>query len=202
MRIYTRTGDYGETSLRRGQRVPKDSLRLEALGTVDELNAAIGFAAALLREWQPPARDGKSSAPLTPRPEKSELLALLCRLQSDLLVAGADLGTPEPNHGRPPVPRVSAADVEELERQIDHYTAMLPPLRHFILRTGTPAAAALHVACTVCRRAERRVVALHREEPVNPQLLRYLNRLSDLLFTLARAANLLQGGPEIPWSPR
>ncbi|MER3406133.1 MAG: ATP:cob(I)alamin adenosyltransferase [Chloroflexota bacterium] len=139
---------------------------------------------------------------MTPRPEKSELLALLCRLQSDLLVAGADLGTPEPNHGRPPVPRVSAADVEELERQIDHYTAMLPPLRHFILRTGTPAAAALHVACTVCRRAERRVVALHREEPVNPQLLRYLNRLSDLLFTLARAANLLQGGPEIPWSPR
>jgi cob(I)alamin adenosyltransferase len=202
MRIYTRTGDDGETSLRRGQRLPKDSLRLEALGTVDELNAAIGFAAALLREWQPPAGSEDGSAPPAPRPDKSELLTLLCRLQSDLLVAGADLSAPEPNHGHPPVPRVSAADVAEIERQIDYYTAMLPPLRHFILRTGTPAAAALHVACTVCRRAERRVVALNREEPVNPELLRYLNRLSDLLFTLARVANLLQGGPEIPWSLR
>ncbi len=178
MKIYTRTGDRGETSLFGGQRVPKDHLRVEAYGTVDELNACLGWARTLL----PPG----------------EVADVVEAVQNDLFTLGADLATPEEGAE---VPRVPAAWVERLEGWIDRAQERVPPLRSFVLPGGAPAAAALHLARTVCRRAERRVVALARTEPVNPELIRYLNRLSDLLFVLARQANREAGVPEPPWRP-
>ncbi|MFO7169853.1 MAG: cob(I)yrinic acid a,c-diamide adenosyltransferase [Chloroflexota bacterium] len=180
MKIYTKTGDAGETGLWGGRRVPKDSLRVHAYGTVDECNAAIGLARA---------------AGLPP-----ELDALLEQVQSQLFVVGADLATPGE---APSIPRVGAAEVTFLEEAIDRLDAGLEPLRQFILPGGSPAAAHLHMARTVCRRAERWLVSLAREEPVNPQAGVYLNRLSDFLFVAARAANAAAGTPDVPWvSPR
>ncbi|NJN18618.1 MAG: cob(I)yrinic acid a,c-diamide adenosyltransferase [Oscillochloris sp.] len=180
MKIYTRTGDSGETGLFGGQRVPKDSLRVHAYGTVDECNAAIGVA--------------RSSA-LDPA-----LDALLNEIQSQLFVVGADLATPgESAH----IPRVSGDDVQGLEELIDRFESELEPLRQFILPGGTAAAAQLHLARTICRRAERWVVSLAHEEEINEQALTYLNRLSDLLFVMARVANARAGWNDVPWiSPR
>lgn len=175
MRIYTRTGDGGETGLWGGRRVPKDDLVMEACGTVDELNAQLGVCRALA---------------------DAATAALLARVQSDLLHLGAELA------GAGGAPRLQATDVAALEAAIDRVSAELPPLRQFILPAGGISAASLHVARTVARRAERRCVALRAAASVSATLLAYLNRLSDLLFVLARQANLAAGAPEEPWTPR
>ncbi len=182
-RIYTRSGDTGETGLFGGQRLSKDDLRVEAYGTVDELNAVLGVVRA-----QGP---------------EAEVDALLFSLQNDLFLLGADLATPaaEDTHkGRITVERVEAERTARLEQAIDRYEAALPPLTQFILPGGHPVAAALHVGRVVCRRAERRCVALARAtEDINPEIVRYLNRLSDLLFVLARYANHHNGVPDVVW---
>lgn len=179
MKIYTKTGDSGETGLFGGPRVRKDSLRIEAYGTVDELNAVLGFARA---ESLPPEIDN-----------------LLARVQSELFDVGAELATPEPRqHG---TALVGPGHIAELERDIDRFEATLAPLKQFILPGGTRGAAALHVARTVCRRAERCVVALVHtpSEIVSNEIVIYLNRLGDLLFVLARAANAASGQADVPW---
>ena len=176
-RIYTRGGDTGETGLIGGLRVPKDDLRVEAYGAVDELNAQLGTARAIVRD--------------------RDLEEVFERLQNRLFDLGAELATPKPP--QKPVSAIGAAEVKVLEGIIDLYQETLPPLREFILPVGNGLAAALHVARTVGRRAERRVVALHRKTPLNPEILRYLNRLSDLLFVLARVANARSMIPDITW---
>jgi len=174
MKVYTRKGDQGETSLVGGARVRKDAARVEAYGTVDELNAALGLAGAELVD-----------------PAFSDLREWLAVIQSALFDLGSELATPDVGErkGRGATRRVGEEDVAELEQWIDALDCELEPLRNFVLPGGSRAAAALHLACTVCRRAERRVVALGADEAVAPELVRYLNRLSDLLFTLARAVN-------------
>ena len=176
MKIYTKTGDAGETGLFGGGRVPKDDPRVRAYGEVDEANAAIGFAAAL-----------------DPRAFES---AVLQTIQRDLFTIGAELATPNTEKL---TKAVGASEVGALEDVIDKHEAKLKTLKHFILPGGTPKAAAFHVARTVCRRAERSVVALSHQHAVNPSIVHYLNRLSDLLFVLARAVNAQAGEPDIPW---
>jgi cob(I)alamin adenosyltransferase len=178
MKIYTRTGDTGETGLFGGERVSKDDRRVESYGTVDEANAALGLAICAFRA-------------------EETLKTTLLELQSELFIVGADLATPLPRE----VPRVTDAHIEHLENLIDTFEAELSPLTNFILPGGTPGACALHLARTITRRAERSVVALLRAEPesVNQATLRYLNRLADLLFVLARVANRREGVEDIPW---
>lgn len=178
MRIYTRTGDAGDTGLIGGERVRKDSPRVDAYGTVDELNAHLGLARALIRH--------------------ADLDVVLGRVQRELFGLGADLATP--SHGGNTPPHITSGLVTALEVDIDRLDAALAPLTHFILPGGSPGGAALHVARCVCRRAERRVASLAAEEAVNPEALRYLNRLSDLLFVLARTANARDGIPEEAWT--
>jgi len=178
-RIYTRGGDTGETSLGDGARVPKHALRVAAYGTVDEANAAIGIAR--LHADQP----------------ADEMLG---RIQNDLFDLGADLCTPENGRRAAGALRIVAAQVERLEREIDAMNETLRPLDSFILPGGTPAAAYLHLARTVTRRAERLVGELARSEAVNPEALKYLNRLSDHLFVLGRRVN--DGGArDVLWRP-
>ncbi len=177
-RIYTRGGDRGETSLGDGSRVRKADPRIEAFGTVDELNAVLGLALA--------------------RGVSDELAPWLERIQNELFDLGADLSVPLADRRRERL-RVSERQVAWLEELCDKANAALEPVRSFVLPGGTEAAALLHVARTVCRRAERRVVALAEDEPVNPAALAYLNRLSDLLFIVARSENA--GGPEPLWKP-
>jgi cob(I)alamin adenosyltransferase len=183
MKIYTKTGDEGETSLFGGVRVPKDDARVRAYGEVDELNAAIGVAMAL-----------------EPRAFES---ALLESIQRDLFTVGAELATPDPAKMHKALSRSGAAiggsDVGALEDVIDNHEAKLKPLKNFILPGGTPKAAAFHLARTVCRRAERAVVTLSRNEKINPAIIHYLNRLSDLLFVLARAVNAQAGQLDVAW---
>ena len=188
-RIYTRGGDLGETSLTGGARVKKNSLRIEAIGTVDEANAVIGIAR--LQTVGSHAMAGPDT--------------MLARIQNDLFDLGADLCVPErPARGRKapsrPSLRITAAHVLPLEQAIDRFNAPLGTLRSFVLPGGSPASAWLHLARTVCRRAERRAVALARKETINPQAVIYLNRLSDLLFVMARRAN--DGGrQDVLWVP-
>jgi cob(I)alamin adenosyltransferase len=178
VKLYTRTGDAGETSLFGGTRARKDDPRVDAYGEVDEINAWLGLARA---------------SSIDP-----ELATELERLQRDLFALGAQLADPaEKIAARVTKASLTDEDVTRLEGLIDRMEAELPPLRRFILAGGAPAGAALHVARTVCRRAERRIVALN--PPVDPVLLRYVNRLSDLLFVLARVANHRAGVPEIEW---
>ena len=183
MKIYTKTGDAGETGLFGGKRVPKDDARVRAYGEVDEANAAIGLAASL----EPTAFE----------------TAVLQTIQRDLFTIGAELATPDPAKLGNALARTGAAigsaEVGALEDVIDTHEAKLQPLKNFILPGGTPKAAAFHVARTVCRRAERAVVALARAQPVNPAILHYLNRLSDLLFVLARAVNAQAGQADVTW---
>lgn len=181
-RIYTRSGDDGSTGLGFGGRVAKDSLRIAAYGTVDELNSALGLALAL------------------GLPE--EIAGELGGLQNELFHLGSDLCVPEAEKEAHPVPRIEARHVEALEAAIDRWNGRLEPLENFVLPGGTPGAAALHVARTVCRRGERLLVALAREEAVGALALPYLNRLSDLLFVLARAANRLESRPDVLWDSR
>jgi cob(I)alamin adenosyltransferase len=178
-RIYTKTGDSGETALGDGSRVPKDHPRVAAYGTVDELNAVLGL---LLAQADAPEPD------------------LLRTVQNDLFDVGADLCVPPP----PEEPagarlRVRPVQVERLEAAIDRLNEQLKPLTSFVLPGGRPAAAWCHLARTVCRRAEREVVTLRRGEAINPQVVVYLNRLSDLLFVLARTCN--DGGADVLWVP-
>jgi cob(I)alamin adenosyltransferase len=185
-RVYTRSGDQGETSLASGQRVPKDALRIESYGTVDELNAVLGVARVA-------NRDAARSS--------SRLDAILGRLQNELFDLGADLATlPKDRHPKQPV--IEEADVTRLEALIDELNEGLPELRSFILPGGGLVAAHLHVARTVCRRAERVVTALARQEEIGAQSLIYLNRLSDLLFVLSRWAAREAGEAEILWEPK
>ena len=163
-KIYTRTGDDGTTGLATGARVAKDCPRVEAYGTVDELNACVGLVLA------------------TPTQHR------LFDLGGELAVPGRDV--------------IVATDSTDLERVLDELNASLPPLKDFVLPGGNPGAAACHLARAVCRRAERRVITLQREEPVNPESVRYLNRLSDLLFVMSRVLCRVDGGAEVVWKPR
>lgn len=178
MKIYTRTGDAGQTSLYGGQRVEKDALRIEAYGTVDELNAQMGVVRSL---------------PLPPDVEP-----LLERIQHELFLLGADLATP-PNSGAKDVRRVGEEEVRRLEADIDRLDASLPQLQAFILPSGSLAGAQLHVARTVCRRAERYIIRLVREESLDKTVVMYVNRLADLLFVVARYVNQSLGAHENPW---
>ena len=184
-RIYTKTGDKGTTALGDGRRVAKDAPRIEAYGTVDELNAVLGLVSLAVTD--------------------ADATALLRRIQNDLFDLGADLCVPQRSargksrKGRPPL-RITEAHVLPLERAIDRFNASLDPLRSFVLPGGGGASAWLHLARTVCRRAERRVVTLARRETVNPQAVIYLNRLSDLLFVMARIAND-DGRADVLWRP-
>ncbi|MGH9465310.1 MAG: cob(I)yrinic acid a,c-diamide adenosyltransferase [Thermoanaerobaculia bacterium] len=178
-KIYTKTGDDGATALGSGLRVGKDAPRIEACGAVDELNAALGIALA-----------GSLSGELAER---------LGAVQHELFELGAELAVPEEARGGRELPAIAARHVEALERAIDELASQLPPLTRFILPGGSPGAAALHQARTACRRAERRVVALSRQERVGAPLICYLNRLSDLLFTSARFENQAKGGGDVPW---
>ena len=179
-RIYTRSGDRGDTGLIGGRRVRKDHARVEAYGAVDEVNSQLGLVRTLLSD--------------------PTVAALLDDIQHRLFDLGAELATPSGARSRTTT-SITAAHVQALEDAIDRYQAMLPALREFILPGGTPLAAALHVARTVSRRAERRTVTLSRRERLNGEIVKYLNRLSDLLFVLARWANHLAGQRDVTWQP-
>ena len=181
MKIYTKTGDQGSTGLFGGGRVAKDNIRVEAYGDVDELNAVIGMA---------------RSVEMMPRIDE-----VLVPIQRDLFAIGALLATPDRDKMAQHLQKARIDDgrIEELERAIDEGEAELEPLTAFIIPGGTPKAAALHVARTVCRRAERHVVRLQHEVELPPLAVIYLNRLSDLLFTLARVANRRAGAGEVTW---
>jgi cob(I)alamin adenosyltransferase len=186
-RIYTKTGDAGQTRLVGGQKVSKSSLRLEAYGTVDELMSCLGLARTALE------------APDSP-PAAAELDRVLQRVQNELFNVGSDLATlPQDRHPQQPV--IAERHVTALEQEIDAWNESLPELRSFILPGGGWVAAYLHLARTVCRRAERRVVELAAGEPVSPQVIPYLNRLSDALFVMSRHAARLYGQPEPLWEP-
>lgn len=178
MKLYTRTGDAGQTGLYGGDRVDKDAVRVEAYGTVDELNASLGLAVAACAD--------------------ASLGRMLTDLQSRLFDLGADLCTPAEAKVSRQV-RIGARHIAELEQWIDAVCADLPPLKTFVLPGGTELAARLHLARTIARRAERRVVTLSRSEPVGEHVLAYLNRINDLLFALARQANHVAGVADVPW---
>ena len=180
-RIYTRTGDTGETGLFGGGRVAKDDIRVEAYGAVDELNAMLGVIAASIEE-----------------PVMAERLALL---QADLFALGAHLATPDAARVQQHLPPLPLERIAQMEEWMNAADDALPALRSFILPGGSPVGAQLHLARTVCRRAERRVVHLARAATVDADVVRYLNRLSDLLFMLARVANQDAGVTELPWTP-
>lgn len=180
MKLYTKRGDSGQTDLYGGRRVGKDHLRVEAYGTVDELNSHLGLAMSSA---------GAGDAVAGP----------LRSIQSRLFEIGADLATPQESSRGSSVPRITADHIVELERWIDASTAATEPMKHFVLPGGTELAARLHVARTVCRRAERVCVALAAVETIGEQVVVYLNRLSDLLFALARQANAEAGVADVPW---
>jgi cob(I)alamin adenosyltransferase len=180
-RIYTRTGDEGMTGLGGGRRVPKDSARVRAYGTVDELNSAIGVALAL---------------GLTGR-----LTTELGSIQNELFDLGSDLCWPEYDERRARIPTVQPKHVERLEQLIDELNEIVGPLTNFLLPGGAAGAAQLHVARTICRRAERETITLSHEEPIGELVLPYLNRLSDALFVMARFENRERGVDEPLWQP-
>lgn len=180
MKIYTKFGDSGETALYGGARVSKDTLQIEALGTVDELNAYIGYVQTLI--------------------DDTDLSDLLERIQNQLFSIGADLATPE-THTKSADMRISDDFTIEMEKAIDTFSDELPPLTNFILPGGGIAGAVLHVTRAVCRRSERCVVRLTREVEVNPEIVRCLNRLSDLLFVMARVVNHRAQMSEPIWKP-
>jgi len=178
LKIYTKTGDEGDTSLFGGKRVHKDDLRLEAYGTIDELNSAIGSCRAFNAH--------------------TEIDSLLAEIQNDLFILGADLATPQSSSTKE-IRRIGLVDITRLEQHIDSLESRLSPLSTFILPGGAKSAVLLHVARTICRRAERRIVSLARHESIGTAPIMYTNRLSDLLFVLARIVNMLSGNQETPW---
>jgi cob(I)alamin adenosyltransferase len=182
-KIYTKTGDQGETGLGDGSRVAKDHPRVTAYGSVDELNSVLGLLIVSTPSWEPATA------------------ALLRGIQNDLFDVGADLCRPQtPDEMPGKVLRIQAEHAARLEKAIDHWNLSLEPLKSFVLPGGTPAAAWCHLARTVCRRAERDVVTLARTETINQQVIIYLNRLSDLLFVLARVCND-RGQSDVLWEP-
>ena len=187
MKLYTRTGDDGTTGLFSGARVSKDHPRIEAYGTVDELNAVLGL---VLSACEPGHRF------------EARLHSVVSALQSRLFDIGADLATPEGAKQQARIHRIDDADVAEAEGWIDEFDGANPPLRTFVMPAGTELAARLHLARTVCRRAERTIISLGSIEPVGEPLLRYMNRLSDLFFAMARRANHERGQPDVPWTPK
>jgi cob(I)alamin adenosyltransferase len=180
-KIYTKTGDKGLTSLVGGTRLSKAHIKIEAYGTVDELNAWIGLLSDL--------------------PENLHRRALLKEIQDRLFTVGADLAS-EAEQTRKKLPELFESDIELLEKAMDEYTEIIPPLRAFVLPGGHPAVSQTHVARTVARRAERQVIRLSEEEEVNPLIVKYLNRLSDFLFVLSRKITHETGSEEISWKPR
>lgn len=178
-KIYTKTGDRGETGLFGGPRVKKSHPRIAAYGSVDELNASLGQARSLN--------------------DHADLDRILARIQNDLFEVGALLATPQAG---PAAGRLRPEDVAFLEETIDRFDRELPPLRDFILPGGSPLASVFHLARTVCRRAEREIVGLMESEPIAPEVVVYMNRLSDLLFVLARWANLKKGRTDIYWEKK
>jgi cob(I)alamin adenosyltransferase len=181
-KVYTRTGDDGTTGLGTGRRVPKDSIRIEAYGTVDEVNSHIGVAMAI----------GVDKG----------LSRELARIQNDLFHLGSDLCIPEEDKPRLKVPQIEQRHVDTLEQLMDRLSAELTPLENFILPGGSATAAHLHVARTVCRRAERVAIALSRKETIGSFTVKYLNRLSDALFVMARYENMRRGIQDITWDSR
>jgi len=181
-RIYTKGGDKGQTSLAGGQRVPKDAPRIECYGTVDELNAFAGMACVSAQEKLP------------------ELAAMLRRVQHELFNLGSILAT-RPEDVHPKQARITAAEIEQLEREIDAMNSGLAPLRSFVLPGGSRLNTELHVCRTICRRAERLAVALARDEEVPSEAIQYLNRLSDAFFVWSRWVNQQLGVPEVLWEP-
>jgi cob(I)alamin adenosyltransferase len=181
-RVYTRAGDDGTTALVGGQRVPKDSLRIEAYGTVDELNSVVGVAI---------------TSNVSPR-----LVEPLQTIQQVLFNLGSQLALDAADAGRIELPSVTMEHVSRLEKLMDEWNDELPDLKSFVLPGGTVASAQLQVARTVCRRAERVILALRREEAVEPQVIAYVNRLSDLLFVAARVENADKGEAEVLWDSR
>ncbi len=184
MNLYTRTGDDGTTGLFGGDRVSKDHPRIVAFGTIDELNACVGLAAACN------TNEGYETRPLR----------VFRELQSRLFDIGADLAAPMGSKHEDKIKRIDGDDVKQVETWIDGIDAENEPMKNFVLPGGTELAARLHLARTVCRRAEREVIALARAGPVNDQLRIYLNRISDLLFALARRANKEAGVKDVPWT--
>lgn len=180
MKIYTKKGDAGETGLFGGARVPKDDLRIRTYGTIDELNAVLGMA-------------------LAEAPSGSQVAVRCLRLQGELFQLGAELATPRGKTVSTVL--VGSAEVSAMEREIDGMEAELSPLRSFILPGGARLSGLLHFARTVSRRAERELVSLNRQEPQRPEVMMYMNRLSDYLFVTARYANHLSGVADIPWHP-
>ena len=186
MKLYTRTGDDGTTGLFSGARVSKDHPRIEAYGTVDELNAVLGLVLSACDPGHPFER---------------RLREVVGTIQSRLFDIGADLATPEGAKQQSRIRRIDDGDVAEAESWIDEVEAANPPLKAFVMPAGTELACRLHLARTVCRRAERTISSLGSIEPVGEALLRYMNRLSDLLFAMARRANHERGQPDVPWMP-
>lgn len=181
-RIYTKAGDQGQTHLAGGQRVAKDSLRIECYGTVDELNAFVGMA-------------GVSATDSTP-----ELVLILRRVQHELFNLGSILAT-QPQDVHPKQARITSAEILQLEQEIDRMNADLAPLRSFVLPGGSRLNTELHACRTICRRAERIALSLAREEEIPPEIVQYLNRLSDAFFVWSRWANHIAGIPEALWEP-
>ena len=187
MKLYPRTGDDGTTGLFSGARVSKDHPRIEAYGTVDELNAVLGLVLAACDRGHAFERRTHE---------------VISALQSRLFDIGADLATPEGAKQQAKIHRIDDADVSEAEAWIDEMESANPPLRTFVMPAGTEVAARLHLARTVCRRAERAIISLGSIEPVGDPLLRYMNRLSDLFFAMARRANHERGIPDAPWTAK
>ncbi len=180
MKIYTKGGDKGETGLFGGDRVPKNSARIEAYGTIDELNSFIGLVITEVKS--------------------GEIKDLLTIIQNQLFTVGSDLATPiNDKTSKYDIPRVEESFFKNAEDQIDKFDAQLKPLEHFILPGGTKSAAILNICRTVCRRAERRVVALKAAEKINENIIIFLNRLSDLFFVLSRFENMISGIPDVIW---
>ena len=180
MKIYTKGGDKGETGLYGGERVSKDSLRIETYGTVDELNSFIGLTLGEVSD--------------------SQIKKLLKQIQNTLFILGSDLSTPDNEKNKAhQIPRITKSNYEEIEREIDKFDARLNELRNFILPGGSKGAALLHICRTVCRRAERRVVSLKNKVNLNPDIIILLNRLSDLFFVLARYENKVSGIQDTGW---
>ncbi len=180
-KIYTKTGDKGTTSLVGGTRLPKDHIKIEAYGSVDELNAWIGV--------------------LADAPENKERNAFLKEIQDRLFTIGAELAS-EPEQNKKKLPELFESDIVVLEKEMDFYNETIPTLRAFVLPGGHPLVSFAHVARTVCRRSERQVISLSHNEEVNPLIIKYLNRLSDYLFVLSRKITQEQNAPEIAWKPR
>ncbi len=179
MKIYTKTGDKGETGLFGAGRVSKDSLRIEAYGTVDELNSFIGYAITEIND--------------------AELKKILFKIQNQLFIVGSDLAAPnEDKQGI--IPRVKEEYIKEVENHIDFFSEKLEELKNFILPGGTKGASLLHIARSVCRRAERKIVKLNKAEKVNPFIIIFLNRISDFLFVLARYENKINNQPDVNWN--